>query len=209
MGRSLEATNITKKPENEIARRTYNVYKDLFEQLSGFVLNFESFPKKIVLEHGYFWFFPTLMPFAGPTNIKSKKMFKKLLCYDYINGTIRSLDEIKKLSTSYSPNNCVSARKGFLKLIEEANRDRFHKSRLMAAKLAFNAFMMMFSANTGMGLGQMASLPWTGEYETEKQQQGFKTIKYRAHREVSFFITSNFFSIFKKGLLLRSYILNS
>ena len=209
LGRSLEATNITKKPENEIARRTINVYKDLFEQLSGFVLNFESFPKRLDFEHGYFWFFPTLMPFAGPTNIKSKEMFKKLVSYDHINGTIRSLDEVKKLSKSCTPNSGVNTRKRCLKLIEEANRDRFHKSRFVAAKIAFKAFMMMFSATTGMGLGQMASLPWTGEYETEKQQQGFKTIKYRAHREVSFYITSNFFSIFKKGLLLRSYILNS
>ena len=33
---------------------------------------------------------------------------------------------------------------------------------------------MMFSANTGMNLSQIISLPWTGEYETEKQKQGFK-----------------------------------
>ena len=209
--RSHPASNVTKKPDSESARRTFNVYYDLFDQLSNFVLKFEPFPKRIDLEHGYFWFFPNPLPFAGPSNVMCKEVFKsRFICVDYINGTVRSLEEIKKLSKFNSHNNHVCSRNRALKLIEEANRNLHHERRLMAAKLAFKMFMMMFSANTGMNLGQIASLPWTGEYETEKKKQGFKTIKYRANnREVEFFITSNFLPIFKRCLLLRSYILKS
>ena len=209
--RSNAATNVTEKPDDETARRTYNVYMDLFGQLSDFVIDIEPFPKRIDLEHGYFWFFPTSLPFAGPSNVMSKEALESnFLCYDYINGTIRPLDEIKKLSKDVSPYRGNTNRKHTLKLIEEANRDPYHERRQMAAKLAFNAFIMMFSANTGMNLAQIISLPWTGEYEMGKQKQGFKTIKYRAHnREVAFFITNNFLPVFKKCLRLRSYILNS
>ena len=208
---SKAAKKVTEKPDDEIARRTYNVYKDLFDQLSDFVVDIEPFPKRINLDHGYFWFFPTSLPFAGPSNVMSKEAIKSsFLCYDYINGTIRPLEEIKKLSKSVSQYRGSWSRKHTLKLIEETNRDPYHGRRHMAAMLAFKAFIMMFSANTGMNLGQMITLPWTGEYETGKQKQGFKTIKYRAHnREVTFFITNNFLPVFKKCLRLRSYILNS
>ena len=208
---STAAKKVTEKPDDDIARRTYNVYMCLFEQLSDFVLDTEPFPKRINLDHGYFWFFPTLLSFAGPSNVKSKEILESsFLCYDYINGTIRPLDEIKKLSKDVSPYRGNTSRKHTLKLIEEANRDPYHVRRCMAANIAFDTFAMMFSANTGMNLSQIISLPWTGEYETEKQKQGFKTIKYRAHnREVTFLITNNFLPVFKKCLRLRSYILNS
>ena len=209
--RSCAAVNVTEKPNNEIARRSYKLYNDVFEQLSKFVLDFEQFPKKIVLEHGYFWFFPTTKSFSGPSKLMGKQAFVyNYSCYDYINGTIRPLDQIKNLLKSSSSSHASNSRKRALKLIEEANRDPNHRHRRNAAMFAFNAFIMMFSANTGMNLSQIISLPWTGEYETVKEIQGFKTIKYRAHgREVSFFIAHNFMSVFKKFLLLRSYILKS
>ena len=77
--------------------------------------------------------------------------------------------KLKKLSKDISPYSHNYKRKHTLTLIEEANRDPYHEYRCMAAKLAFDAFVMMFSVNTGMNLGQIISLPWTGEYETEKE----------------------------------------
>ena len=209
--KSAASTKVTEKPDIETARRAYNVYKNIFEQISIFVLNVEPFPKKIELEHGHFWFFPSALHFAGPSNVMKKEFLtSKSVCYDYTNGTIRSVDEIKMLSKSCHTYDAIKLRKGRLKLMNEANRNPYHEYRIMAAKFAYYAFMMMFVANTGMNLGNVASLPWKGEYETVKEIQGFKTIKYRAYgREVSFFITNNFLSYFKKVLELRRYILKS
>ena len=208
---SSAAVNTTEKPDDEIARRSYKIYNDVFEQLSDFVLDFEQFPKRIDLEHGSFWFFPTTKSFSSPSNLMSKQaLVSNYSCYDYTNGTIRTLDEINN-SSRYSTSEIASkSRSRALKLIGEANRDPYHQHRKNAAQLAFNAFIMMFSANTGANLGQIVSFPWTGEYEKEKQIQGFTSIKYRAHnREVTFHIANNFFPVFKKFLLLRSYILKS
>ena len=209
--RSSAAIKVTEKPDDEIARRSYKIYNDVFEQLSDFVLDIEPFPKRINLEHGYFSFFPTTLRFAGPSNLMRKKILgSQYLCYDYSNGTIRPLDEIIKSLKYSSPAEASQCRQRALKLIEKANRDPYHRHRQNAAQFAFNAFIMMFSANTGTNLGQIVSFPWTGEYETGKQIQGFKSIKYRAHnREVTFHIANNFLPVFKKFLLLRSYILKS
>ena len=209
--KSNAAINITEKPDHEIARRTYKIYNDVFEQLSDFVLDFEQFPKRIDLEHGFFWFFPTMQSFLSPSNLMSKQaLVSNYSCYDYTNGTIRTLDEINNSSRYSRSENAYRSRQNALKLIEEANRDPYHQHRKNAAQLAFNAFIMMFSANTAANLGQIVSFPWTGEYEKEKQIQGFTSIKYRAHnREVTFHIANKFCPVFKKFLLLRSYILES
>ena len=209
--KSNAAINTTEKPDAEIARRAYKIYNDVFEQLSDFVLDFEQFPKRIDLEHGFFWFFPTMKSFSSPSNLMSKQaLVSNYSCYDYTNGTIRTLDEINNSSRYSTSEIAYNCRQRALKLIEEANRDPYHKHRKNAAQFAFNAFIMMFSANTGANLGQIVSFPWTGEYEKEKQIQGFKSIKYRAHhREVTFHIANNFLPVFKKLLLLRSYILKS
>lgn len=196
--KSVHAVNVTEKPDDELAGRMLKIYLNVFNSLSLMVLRFEKFPYKIVIGNEYFWFFPTSVPIAGPSNIGLKQaLSNRFRVYDYINGCIRDGAVVSKNSRDVA-----------LKNIENANNNRFHSRRIFAATLAAQSFVMLFSANTGMGLGQICELRWTGQYSIENETQGFKTIKYRANGKItSFLISKNFFRIFKQYLQLRDYLI--
>jgi integrase len=213
--RSYAATKVTEKPNDILAKKTLKVYQDLFEQLSDFVLDYQLFPKKIQLDHGEFWFFPNSVPFAGMTNLYKKEVFhRRFTSYDYETGKIRATEDIlnrmnwKNGAKAFAAEN---SRRIALSQIEVANGNRFHNRRVMAATLALQAFIMMFSANTGMGLGLISSLNWQdNQYDLDKNIQGFRTVKYRANDKlVTFMITSSFVPVFKKFIKLRKYLLDS
>lgn len=207
--KSYKAINTTEKPDDEKARNALNIYKDLFNQLSLFVLNFYGFPHKIHIDKNYYWFFPTTVPFAGPANIHKKAALKdRYFVYDYINGKIRTKEEIKNLEIHKNFDFYGISIARAKNIIKTANEDKHHNRRLMAATLAYQSFIMLFSANTGMSLSQISNLSWSGDYEIERDRQGFKTVKYRANGKiVTFYITNNFVKEFKKFITLRSYVL--
>ncbi|MDN2659665.1 hypothetical protein OW491_07580 [Neptunomonas sp. CHC150] len=209
--RSLQAVNKTKIPEDTSVARALTVYLQVFNQLSDFVVDFQKFPKEIVIENNRFWFFPVSVPFAGKSTVNKKAALKsRFLAYDYINGQIRSVEEIKRISKTNLIASHRASHNNAIRNMEVANYFRFHNRRIDAARMAFQAFVMLFSANTGMNLGQMLQLPWSGEHDTLRDRIGFKGIKYRAgNRDVVFHISSTFYLTFKKFLLLRQYILDA
>ena len=164
---------------------------------------------------GGFWFFPNSVPFAGALNLHKKEALQnKFNAYDYETGEIRTAEDILKRmnwKNGAKAHAAKSSRRNALSQIEAANEDRFHNRRVMAATLASQAFIMMFSANTGMGLGLISAITWQdGRYELDKNKQGFRTVKYRANnRFVNFMITSSFVPAFKKFIRLRQYLLES
>lgn len=211
ISRSFRAVNITETPEQKQARSALKFYTSLFHQLSDFVIDFERFPKRLDFEHGYYWFFPTQMPFAGPSNIEKKTQNgKNYKAYDYINGTIFSVEEIaRKIPQHRSQGqNAKIARNRALTRIDQANNDKYSIHRMRAASMAFQAFMMLFSSSTGMSLGQFASLEWSGDYQVGIDRQGFRSIKYRAGgRPVEFYIEARFLNLFRKALRLRDHLI--
>lgn len=211
ISRSQNSVNRTVVPEDELARNALRVYLQVFEQLSNFVVSFESFPKNIVVGEEDFWFFPTAIPFAGPSTIESKEALKHAyVAYDFVEGRIRSVSEISKMSKSeYHSVHCWSHRNA-TRNVADGNGNYFHKRRIDAATFAVQAFAMIFSANTGMNLGQIVDLPWNDEFEVVRDKIGFKGIKYRAgSREVVFHIASGFYSKYLTYLKLRSYLLEA
>ncbi|MBC8659372.1 hypothetical protein H1X88_21700 [Vibrio parahaemolyticus] len=208
ISRSTKAVKVTQTPEEHQVKSALKMYSLVFHQLADFTLNFEKFPKRLDFEHGYFWFFPTQMPFAGPSNVDVKtKHGKSYRAYDYINGKVNSLEDIKQKVKIES--SAIIARKSALNKINYSNKNKYDIHRMKAASMAFQAFMMLFSATTGMSLGQMASLEWGGDYHVDHDRQGFKSIKYRAHgKHVEFYIESKFVAVFKKALKLRDYLLS-
>lgn len=209
--RSLNAVNKTTVPDEVKAQKAIKIYLQLFHQLTDFVVKNEQFPKKLNIEDSFFWFFPCSIPFGGPKTISKKVAFKsRYLAYDYLNGKIRNESEIRKRSKSSNKELHKQSIAEANKNLNNGNSHHFHRRRVEAATLAFQAFIMLFSANTAMNLGQLVSLPWIDKYEMVNERQGFKGIKYRADgREVTFFISSNFVSLFKKFLTLRRYILKA
>ncbi|MBD1178217.1 hypothetical protein IDG76_17010 [Vibrio cholerae] len=209
--RSLKAVNKTEIPEDTSVARTLTVYLQVFNQLSDFVVDFQKFPKEIVIENDRFWFFPVSVPFGGKSTVSKKAALKdRFLAYNYISGCIRTVEEITNLSKTNLIASHRASHNNAISKMEIANSSRFHNRRIDAARMAFQAFVMLFSANTGMNLGQMLQLPWSGDYEVLKDKLGFKGIKYRAgKREVVFHISSTFYQTFKRFLLLRQYILDA
>lgn len=209
--RSYRAVNRTVVPEDVAVSDSLKVYMQLFTQLSDFVLKFEMYPKKVYVGDEYFWCFPSSIPFAGPSSFNQKNgLNNKFIAYDYIGGRVRTLEEIAFLS---STNNSCSHKASYANAennIRLANEDRFHRRRVDAATMAIQSFIMLFSANTGMNLGQIIDLPYEGDYRAIKSKMGFKSIKYRAGgRDVIFHISSWFYVHFKKYLLLRRYLLEA
>ena len=213
--KSIAATVVTERPDDEVAKATLEIYLSIFHQMTDFVLNFELFPKKIVLNTGDFWFFPNSMPILGASQAKNlKTLHSRFTAYDYENGKIRDIEDIVALKKSMKHWNVKMARgarnRGLL-LIKNANRKRFHHRRVLAATMALQSFVLMFSANTAMGLGQISALEWEDEIlSVEKDKQGFKTVKCRAGgKVVAFYITSIFLELFRKYLKLRRFVLEA
>ena len=206
--RSLGAVVKTEVPGDDVAGAAFKTYQEIFVQLAGFVLNHETFPKKIVLGKDYFWFFPTALPIAGPTTIGGKKaMGKRYICYNYIDGEIRSIKDVARLSTSRLPVSITQSVRRARRNIDKANEDYYHERRIFAATFAVQSFLMIFSASTGMNLGQILSIPWEEEYDFSRERLGFKGLKSRAgNKEVTFYLSSGIFPAFNLFLRLRAYL---
>lgn len=213
--RSQAAAYITEKPDMEAATKELQLYKGIFDQMSRLVIERLDFPFKITLEHDNFWFFPNPLPLVGVNEVASSQVLAgRFHAYNYETGEIRSVNEIIarfKCRIEYRKYYAQKRRQEALQLIQCANVNPYHDKRMLAASLAFQSFLMMFSANTGMSLGLMASLQWEdGLYDMHRERQGFRTIKYRANGKlVSFLIGSSFVRSFRRFLELRGYLISA
>jgi hypothetical protein len=213
--KSQEATNVTEPPSEKDATKAIEMYRNLFYQLSNFVINFSEFPMKLQLSDSDFWFFPNEIPFARHRLESEKSKRKTFVAYNLIEGRLNS--ELEIYQKLYSTKDCqkhISAKKIYTRAftkMQAANKDRYHHRRILAATLAQQSFIMLFAANTGMGVSQISAICWDGrEYEALNERQGFKTIKQRANgKEVSFLITSSFYGVFRSYLRLRNYLLDA
>ena len=212
ISRSMVATKNTEPPNERDAKAALQTYLSIFLQITDFAVNFVKYPIELQLPHGNYWFFPKEVPFMHSSKAKGKRFFG----YNCKEGRLNSEDEILQkfeLETAVLPSK--SAVTGIFNRAHQsmlsANTNQYHHRRVIGATLAMQSFIMLFSANTGMGLGLMANLGWDGdEYEVAIEKQGFKTIKYRAgNKSVSFLVTSNFLTVFRKYLKLRTYLLES
>jgi hypothetical protein len=215
ISRSLAATEKTEVPDLSKAKKAIKIYQQVFHQLSNFVVNEEKFPAKILIDNDTFWHFPSSIPYGGATTIRKKQALRdKFISYDYENGKVRSLEEAISLSKTKDPAiRKISAEKAIKNakiLINSSNTNKFHHRRLDAALFAAQAFLMLFSAHTGMNLSQINSITWSEKFNTDKEKIGFKSIKYRANGKLNKFYISNSFShTFKKYIALRKYILGA
>jgi len=203
--RSYAATKVTEPPADDKAAEALSLYVNIFEQVGKFVTKFEKYPAVLKLPQGDFWYFPSAIPFMSRSRqSRFKKDNKRYKAYNYEEGKVRSVEELVKIIKRGRKGSLTKAakliRKDALDNIDRANENRIHPRRVLLATLAQQSFMMMFSANTGMSLGQIAALSWKGEeFKIESEKQGFKTIKGRAHGvEVSFMISSSFVAPFKR-----------
>lgn len=195
----------------------YKTYKDLFWQLSEFVIKNHEYPICIELNNKEYWGLPDN---HNPFNSRRwQKNPKYNPCFNFSTGEFFSIEyvvaKMKGLKLSGSDTNLKHRVRNRMdkhrEKINEANTQIHHKERVRLAVMAVHNFTMAFIANTGMNFSTLSEIEWSQDkYESEKIDTKFISIKYRANnRVVSFEIGLTFLKHFKQYLKLRRYLLSA
>jgi hypothetical protein len=179
----------------------------LFDGLTDFLLCSKEFPAKIPFMTEYLWLLPGEYPYVSKRVFAETSKVRLNIRWDYLAGRIRTPDEASKLSSrpEYHVRNDLEEAQAVL---QEANSDPRHEKRMRLAKLAHDAFIPLFAANSGMNEQPLRDLPFTGSYETfDSEEKGFVGIKIRAGgRAVKFSIRKTFIKQFEKYIRLWKFI---
>ena len=194
--------NKTLKSTDEDRKYHFNFYYKLFHQLTDFILDKKKYPMNLNLASGDIWVLPSSTVFIS--NGKNAPH-----AFDTTTGDLHEIKTLRKLYgyTNYEAIDCLN---DFKDNINKHNIDFRSNKRLLLASTALQAFYMLFLSITGMNDSTAATLPWNDEYEILKENQKFRTIKYRAgNKTVEFQIQNKFIKDFQKFLSLRRYLLPS
>ncbi len=207
----------TVPPCEESQAKVLAMCEALFNGITPFLLENQPYPHRLVMP-GYLawneeglWMFPTTKWCLSPPDRSSIGGTSGgiYLAYNYSNGRLRTKEEILRCNPSRSPRNAATSSRRAARLIANANANPFHPHRQQLGKLASNAFVLLFVAQTGMSVAQLANLPWNGNFEVGVERQQFRSVKARAGgREVFFEIPSSFLPTFRLYLTLRDYVLH-
>lgn len=179
----------------------------LFDGLTEFALNFKPFPARIPFTTEYLWLLPAEYPFISKKVLSEKPKVQFNICWNYENGTIRTT--LEATTFSRRPLYCVKAELAAAKIVKfKANCYLRHEKRMRLAKIAHDAFIPLFVANSGINEQTLRDLLFDESYETfESGEKGFVGIKMRAGgREVKFSIKKTFTKQFDKFIRLRKFI---
>jgi hypothetical protein len=216
----------TEVPDEDSVSRVLGLASTIFNELSTLVLEFRPFPHPIPIPHylnfanNILWYFPGMKPFLTAkdrqlaANGKSPRKCRPL---DFENGRIFEVEEIvhhyprlnPKADGTQSldwPTASKSVRAAHQKLTL-ANTYQINVHRLEAAMKAHNAFLILFAADTGMNAAVLNDCPYSDEYMIGEGRPNFRTIKFRAAKEVTFELSTAFLPHFKRFLQLRAYLL--
>jgi hypothetical protein len=211
-------TEPTTVPDDAAQKKILAWCKCLLNGIYDLVVNQNPYPYHLTVPdylewaNNKIWVFPAQNWCKTPDQLNNNRK-NKLVLYDYINGKLRTPEEIQYL-------HCIRegrsrhALKRLQSHIDRSNQDFHHNERLKLGVLAIKAFAMLFIAATGMNPSQVFSLPWSMSLEKAvlkpaNLRQNFRTIKYRAsNRFVSFEIGIEYMPYLRRFLLLRKYLLN-
>jgi len=193
-------------------------YTSVFSELSDVALKFKQYPFELALPNQKTWYFPSakqpvLLETIEGNILNTKKIHHS--AYDYRNGKIKSITDVCAQSKIRS----LSHRRSYAKAkvrrarttINEVNRDKLHPLRVHCAYRASLSFILLFFANTGMNLSQVANLTFDeNNFQKFRTHADFVAVKFRAREKT---ITSRISPIFLKEfhiyLKVRKYILVS
>ena len=212
--KSMSATNITQPPPNSKVSQAIDLYLSVFKQITHFILEPGKYPFQLKLSSEDLWVFPTSKPTATKPELASRHEWKKgFWAWDYRNGCLSNSEDIKQHyggGHQQQKNAVRIVMKSANKVLTDANNNDRHFYRRRLAVLAAETFVMLFISNTGMNLSQVNSLEWNGDYDIDKEYQGYRTIKYRANsKPQEFIVTSTFLPLFRRYLKLREYLINN
>lgn len=211
--KSSSANSATQPPSISKVRQAVDIYLSVFNQIADFILKSRRYPFQLKMSCEDLWVFPTSKPTATKLELSYRNEWKKgFWAWDYEKGCLSKSEDIRKHYTGDHRRQKDAVRiilKSANKVLSEANDDYRHFYRRRLALLAAEAFTMLFISNTGMNLSQINSLRWGGDYNVDKEYQGYRTIKYRSNNKPQeFIVTSSFLPLFRKYLKLRAYLVS-
>ncbi|MDH4564251.1 hypothetical protein [Pseudomonas sp. BN411] len=179
----------------------------LFDGITDFLLNQIEFPHRIPFMTGEARLLPAEYTITTDVIHELTPKINTNIFWDYKVGKVNSLAECMQ-KTKQLPHQVIRQRNEALDIFERANNDPRHPKRIWLAKLAQDAFLSLFVANSGLNETEVRDLPWGDSYSVRNSiNVGFQYIKIRAAgREGEVEIQKIFIKKFKKFLKLRDYI---
>ncbi len=212
--KSRNATKVTSPPDEGSQGKVLSLCQSIFNGVTTHVLDHNPYPFRLPVPNylgwkvSYLWLFPTNKAFMAPHELARRdELAHGNWSNNYTEGRLATVEEIRsRYSTEHHAKADIQRRKLD---IDTANRDSQGGRRRELAICAHNAFVLLFTANTGMNWAEVRKLPWGTDYEVGTESQGFREIKFRASgKPVSFQIEAGFLPTFKRYLELRAYLLN-
>lgn len=209
---SANNSKSTSLPDEENLARTLAISHAAFNRLADFILNFEKYPFIIEIASGKSWVFPAKRWIMPPQIQKIREsLSQKAWTWDYETGEVSSNKYIaEKYGLTQSDAKKMRARS--LRIIERANSDARHHSRLNLAVFATRAFLFLFDSMVEANRSFYSEHSWDDNYFISKPylKDGveFVDVKPRARSFVKFTITAVFLDSFLKYLKLRRYLIN-
>lgn len=183
----------------------FSLYTKIFRQFSNIVLDHIEIPTPVNLNNEQLWIAPSYTQWLKP---KHKKTIG-LRGFNYDNGHFYTVEELELLAhckgkKRYQLGQHVSqARDATVKVNQQ-----YSTLRLLLAAWACRAYFMHFLIVTGENDSTAASLIFEDEYLTERSEQHFKSIKWRANGiMMNYNIQNEFVGDFQRYIQLRSYLI--
>jgi len=191
--------------ENAFAEQ-FNLYTQIFRQFSNIVLDHVEIPTIVNINNEQLWIAPSYNQWLKPKHKQSIGMRG----FNYENGTFYSIEELEALS------HCKDKKR--YQLGQHVNQafnatikvNQPHSTlRLLLAAWACRAYFMHFLIVTGENDCTAAALMFENEYLTDKSEQNFRSIKWRANGiPVRYDIQNEFVADFQRYIQLRNYLID-
>lgn len=191
------------------------VNQALFDGLSALVLQSMAFPHKVEMPvslgwmDSHLWCFPDSTWHFPPSRRGERATVTGANgAFDYVNGDVAAASDVRiYYKTAYAARRAVERAHA---AIETSNVNPYCRMRFSLARLASDAFLFLFLANTGCNLAVAAAIETDGTLEAATANQNFRTLKFRAGGKLVSVVTpASFLPAFRKFVELRRYLLRA
>lgn len=183
----------------------FNFYTQIFRQFSNIVLDHIEIPTSVNINNEQLWLAPSYTQWLKP---KHKKTIG-LRGFNYDNGHFYTVEELELLDHNKGKKryqlgqHVTQAGDATVKVNLE-----YSTLRLLLAAWACRAYFMHFLIVTGENDSTAATLMFEAEFLTERNEQNFKSIKWRANGvTVNYDIQNEFVADFQRYIQLRDYLI--
>jgi hypothetical protein len=184
----------------------FNFYTQIFRQFSNIVLDHIEIPTSVNINNEQLWLAPSYTQWLKP---KHKKTIG-LRGFNYDNGHFYTVEELELLDHNKGKKryqlgqHVTQAGDATVKVNLE-----YSTLRLLLAAWACRAYFMHFLIVTGENDSTAATLMFEAKFLTERNEQNFKSIKWRANGvTVNYDIQNEFVADFQRYIKLRSYLID-